>query len=75
MSRCTKWTMIYWDYSNGPKCYVRLTPLETDKFSHGLALAQTFDNEEDANKFADAVDEYMETVEQYHFEDRLESKL
>ena len=46
-------------YCSGDDFYVRIGQLETQQFSHGLALATTFKERKDAEKFALLVDEYL----------------
>lgn len=42
-----------------PVHYVRLGPLETKQFPHGLALATTTETREEADSFAKLVDAYI----------------
>lgn len=61
--RSSDWTMVYSDVDatlSKLVWYVRLTPVETERFRHGLALATTFPTKEAAEAFADLVDEYMD---------------
>jgi hypothetical protein len=65
--RNSRWTQVYADGVNsagtGHAYYVRLVPLETPRFPHGLSVGgQTFDDKATADKFADDVDAYMEAV-------------
>ena len=63
------YTMVY--YSD-KKFYVRVVPIETDRFPHGLALATTFDTKADAVKFAESVEEY---IKEWFTVDKLSSNL
>ncbi|AXQ69086.1 hypothetical protein HOU02_gp062 [Caulobacter phage CcrBL9] len=61
--RDSDWTLVYSDVDptlSKLVWYVRLTPIETERFRHGLALATTFPTKEAAEAFADLVDEYMD---------------
>ena len=65
--RESKWTTVYWDIDSGkPFAYVRITPefldLESLGFPHGLALANKFETEEQAVKYADTVDFFFEAL-------------
>ncbi|UTU07744.1 hypothetical protein CcrC1_gp060c [Caulobacter phage C1] len=61
--RESDWTLVYSDVDPALQrliWYVRLTPIETERFRHGLALATTFPTRESAEAFADLVDEFMD---------------
>lgn len=54
-------TMVYMDFKDHvPFYYVRLMPVETRQFPHGIALGATFTEKAPAEKFADDVDAYVE---------------
>ena len=58
--RRSKYTFIYTDYQESKEIhYVRLAPLETLNFPHGIALATTFSTRQSASDFADLVDDYI----------------
>ncbi len=51
---------IYYDYGGGEKpIYIRLNYVETVRFPHGIAFAQTFATMEDANVFREKIAEYL----------------
>lgn len=60
--RRSKYTSIYADVSNGEWFYyVRLTPLETPRFSHGIAFSGHFIEKKEAENFADQIDDYIQS--------------
>lgn len=65
--RESKWTSIYWDYTEG-RCYIRLTPVFLEMkalgFPHGMTVSKhTFESEEDAAVHADKIDKFMDALE------------
>ncbi|AXQ69642.1 hypothetical protein HOU03_gp060 [Caulobacter phage CcrSC] len=59
--RDSDWTQVYGDAdADGPFFYVRLVPLETERFRHGIGLSSRFTDKKAAEAFADLVDEYMD---------------
>lgn len=67
-NRESRWTRVYLSHEDQkPIFYVRLTPtfidLEKFTFPHGISLGgQTFETKEQANEYADRVDQLMEEV-------------
>ena len=57
----TKYTTIYGDFKDGKLVYcVRITPLETPKFPHGIGVRGEFDTKEEARDFGVLIDEYID---------------
>lgn len=54
------YVFIYWGGDKPNYWYVRIGGLETPRFRHGIALAQSFEKEEDAKKYKQDVIEYLE---------------
>lgn len=46
-------------YSNEGKYYLRLCPIETPKFMHGIALFESYSTKELARQDAEAIEEYI----------------
>lgn len=46
-------------YSTGREYYVRFTPLETNRFRHGLAFASTNEDEELVKAYRDDIWDYL----------------
>lgn len=60
-----KYTKIYEDFEDGEvKVYVRICPIETERFGHGIALATVFTREtrDQAISFAKDVDQYIDAM-------------
>ena len=67
IGRESRWTAIYWAVEDGElRPCVRLTPdfLEMEKlgFSHGLSVSPTFATEEEATRYADRIDAFIEAM-------------
>ena len=48
-------------YKTNEKWYLRITPVSTQRFSHGIALATQFDSQVDVERFKDDVFEYLKS--------------
>ena len=56
-----KYTLVYGTLENEEFIhYVRICPLETEQYPHGLALATKCETEEEAKSFAMLVDAYID---------------
>jgi hypothetical protein len=71
IKRESQWTAIYWDQhadrtKHGLYPYVRLVPefmpLEAAGYPHGISMNRQFEFEQDAVKYADMVDDFMDKL-------------
>jgi hypothetical protein len=68
--RDSRWTQIYWNYNEEHKAmmaHVRLCPnfmdTESAGFSHGISVGGIeFATEDEANKYADHLDKFFDTM-------------
>lgn len=61
--RSSEYTHVYSSSKDGNLThYVRLVPIETKRFPHGIAISTTFEEKRDAELFADEVDEYIKAA-------------
>jgi hypothetical protein len=61
---------LYHSYDGKELIHIHIGGIETPEFRHGLALAQTFDKMEDAEKFAESVQKYLDILFAYEAEER-----
>lgn len=55
--------IVYMAFEEGkPYWYIRIGGLETNRFPHGLGVASKFLVKENAEEFADEVEDYMKQV-------------
>lgn len=58
--RTSEYTHVYSTSDSGKLLhYIRLVPIETTRFPHGIAISTMFDEKRDAELFADEVDKYI----------------
>ena len=64
MPHKTKDCIVYstCDDNGKPIYYVRICPLETNQFPHGIATSNHFENKKDANEYANLVQEYIDAA-------------